>query len=293
MPEGACGLRIAEAEVLEYYWADYNAFALGSPMPNSPFGPPNSTTNPPGVALEPLIEFTGPYGENCGEETVFHAPLTGDYPTFANGTPQGAGALVFQALPGEVVWLTEQFNVWEPEEDPGQEEDPDFVSVCELFPDMCVEPGFTTEDPCNSNIFDCGYINQNIYGFKQSAVQISRDTLALQKTFYIDTDKESSSRTTLETSLKGAEKQFLELSSNIDGIIATLARTTKSTDNEQRNKLNVMQRLTRQSLDSCKREISTYQDSRNRTEAMFRACNTFETNVEFLSHLMKKVIATR
>lgn len=159
-PEGACGMRVNGADLLEFYWAEYNAYGLGSPMAEAPFGPPSSATyNFPAEPLETVIEFTGSIAEGCGEEWVFHGPLTGDWPTFGNGTPSEAGALVFQVLPNGVDWLEENFQVWEePVDDPWGEE-PEFPSFCEQWPDACdPNPGFTYEDPCNSSLWEsiCG-----------------------------------------------------------------------------------------------------------------------------------------
>lgn len=154
LPDGACGVRVGENDVLEWYWAEYNPYGLVDPMPGPPDGPPNSTTNPPGNSPAALVEFTGPFGDGCGDEYVFHNPTTGIYPELADGTPAGSGALVFQVLPGSVEWLTKGFTLWESDDD-DIGEDPGFVSICELFPDVCIDPGFVTEDPCLSNVINC------------------------------------------------------------------------------------------------------------------------------------------
>jgi hypothetical protein len=133
-------------------------------MPEPPWGPPSSATYDfPEVALEPVIEFTGPLGDGCEDEWVFHLPLTGDWPTFPNGTPSGAGALVFQVtLPNDIEWLDAGFQVWEPPVEDPWGEDPDFPTECSLFPDLCEEPAFTYDSPCNSNLWDdlCGAAEQ-------------------------------------------------------------------------------------------------------------------------------------
>ncbi|MEZ5593459.1 MAG: hypothetical protein R3F53_23235 [Gammaproteobacteria bacterium] len=166
LPEGSCGMSISGADLLAFYWAEYNPYMLGAPMPEPPWGPPSSATYDfPAEALEAVIEFTGPFGDNCEDEWVFHLPLAGDWPVFPNGTPSGAGALVFQITsPNDVEWLNAGFQVWEPPgEGPGQGEDPEFPSFCEQWPDACDEdPGFTYDDPCNSSVWSdvCGDAGQ-------------------------------------------------------------------------------------------------------------------------------------
>ncbi|MDH3974264.1 MAG: hypothetical protein OEV42_08295 [Deltaproteobacteria bacterium] len=157
VPEGVCGMRISATALLDsFYWAEYSEFTLGSPMQEPPFGPPSSATYDfPEEDLEAVIEFTGPLGNNCEDEWVFHLPLTGDWPTWANGTPQGGGALVFNVLPNEIDWLDSGFQVWEePGEDPTDQEEPEFANICDAFPDLCVEPGFAYDSPCNSRTFE-------------------------------------------------------------------------------------------------------------------------------------------
>lgn len=110
-----------------------------------------------------MIEFTGPLGDNCEDKWVFHLPLTGDWTTWPNGTPSGAGALVFQVtLPNDVEWLDAGFQVWEPPgENPGQGEDPDFPTEYEMFPDLCEEPKFTYESHCAAASVTCRRLSVN------------------------------------------------------------------------------------------------------------------------------------
>ena len=166
-PEGVCGMRVNSADLLSFYWAEYNPYNLGDPMAEAPFGPPSSATYDfPAVALETVIEFTGPLGENCEDEWVFHLPLTGDWPTHLNGTPDGAGALVFQITQlYDVDWLDAGFQVWEaPGEEPGQSEDPEIIPFCEQWPDAHAcseEPEITFEIPCDYNLWSsCEDINR-------------------------------------------------------------------------------------------------------------------------------------
>ncbi len=158
LPDGACGMRVSGADLLyDFYWTEYNAIGLGDPMPEPPWGPPSSATYDfPDEALEAVIEFTGPLAEGCEDEWVFHLPLAGDWPVWLNGTPSGAGALVFNVtLPNDIEWLESGFQVWEPPgEDPGDQKDPEFPSICELWPDLCEEPELTYSTPCHSLIAD-------------------------------------------------------------------------------------------------------------------------------------------
>lgn len=160
LPEGACGLRVAEQDVMDWHWADYNPYGLGQPMADPPYGPPNSGTHPPGTSLDSLIEFTGPLGPGCGSEFAFLGPATGSAGTEASGAAAGAGALVFQVYDwSDVVWLNGNFSEWTPPSTPDFDE-PEIVGVCDLFPNLCIEPTFTTENPCASNVFDCGDTGQ-------------------------------------------------------------------------------------------------------------------------------------
>ena len=164
-PEGTCGMRVNGADLLSFHWAEYNPYNLGDPMAEAPFGPPSSATYDfPAVALEAVIEFTGPLSEECEDEWVFHLPLTGDWPTHLNGTPDGAGALVFQITQlYDVEWLDAGFQIWEaPGEEPGQSEDPEILPFCEQWPDACDEvPEITYEIPCDYNLWSsCDDINR-------------------------------------------------------------------------------------------------------------------------------------
>ncbi|MEJ2406843.1 MAG: hypothetical protein P8171_21620 [Candidatus Thiodiazotropha sp.] len=270
MPEGACGLRVSEANVLEYYWSEYNAFGMGSQMSAPPLGPPNSSSNPLGESLESFIEFTGPYGENCGEETIFHGPMTGDYPTFSNGTPEGAGSLVFQVLPDSVEWLTESFTPWEPNDEPINEEDPDPVSVCEIYPDLCIEPKFTTENPCDSNIFECHSIHQNIIAFKQavSGIDVNASVLELRM------DKRPFDKIVGTMS---------ELSQSVNSVIKQLKLQSTRQSLEKQNRLNSLLNLTKQSFETCERNIRAYPTYRTDASKIALSCTAFKTNANTLS----------
>jgi len=172
MPDGACGMRVNHYDTLSYYWAEYSSGGLGQPMADPPFGPPNSESNPPGSSVFPLFEFTGPFGDDCGSDFVFLGPSTGNHPEWPNGTPQNGGALVFQTLPGSVEWLTESFSVWaEPDSSIGP--DPVPVSICQVFPDMCIPPEFTWEDPCSAGLIDCIGYSQAGGGAFQAAQVVS------------------------------------------------------------------------------------------------------------------------
>lgn len=164
-PAGVCGMRVNGADLLSFHWAEYNPYNLGDPMAEAPFGPPSSATYDfPAVALETVIEFTGPLSEECEDEWVFHLPLTGDWPTHLNGTPDGAGALVFQITQlYDVDWLDAGFQIWDaPGEEPGQSEDPEIIPFCEQWPDACSEePEITYEIPCDYNLWSsCEEINR-------------------------------------------------------------------------------------------------------------------------------------
>ncbi|MCF6323991.1 MAG: hypothetical protein L3J89_06690 [Gammaproteobacteria bacterium] len=143
VPDGVCGMSINGVDLLAFHWTEYNEYNLGSPMPAPPLGPPSDAEYDfPGEALEGVIRFTGPLSDNCEDEWVFQLPLTGAWPVLPNGTPSGAGALVFQTI--DVVWLDESFQIWVPADDgPGSQEDPEFPSFCEVWPDLCGDPEFT------------------------------------------------------------------------------------------------------------------------------------------------------
>jgi hypothetical protein len=278
MPEGACGIRVSEYDTLEWYWAEYNGFGLLAPMPDPFGGPPNSTTNPPGNSLYPLIEFTGPFGDECGDEFVFLDPTTGIHPTWANGIPQGSSALVFQTLPGGVEWLTESFTLWEPPgDDPGDEPDPEYVNICELFPDLCIEPGFVYEDPCRSNIFDCGDSVGAGVGALKAAVAVSAGELVLAELGASTSDpklRQVALDDVLETVrwAQDAHRSVVEFGARLIGDVAPKARHP-----ETRLELDALQiaiDLAEAGLASCTREVEALRSTKGRTATRaLEACN--------------------
>ncbi|MEZ5581410.1 MAG: hypothetical protein R3F37_00215 [Candidatus Competibacteraceae bacterium] len=80
LPEGVCGMRVSGADLLyEFYWAEYNPFNLGQPMPEPPFGPPSSATYDfPDVALKPssnLPDHSATIARRMGAPSAAHRRL--------------------------------------------------------------------------------------------------------------------------------------------------------------------------------------------------------------------------
>lgn len=139
LPEGACGLRVTNANALAWAWYEGGVFA------QTPMDVPNNGWFPPDNQLVWLIEFTGPFSDDCNSPYVFHTPATpGAEP------PPGAIALVVQFLDGDdVEFLDFDFDVYEPPELP--EPDPEIddpVSICEAIPEFCEMPDTFVQDPC-------------------------------------------------------------------------------------------------------------------------------------------------
>lgn len=141
LPEGACGMRLLSNNVLAWYWAEGDVFPIGE------LNVPNNGWQPPANVLTELIEFTGQFGGDCEGEYVFHTPAT---PTAE--PPPGAIALVVQFVdPDDVVFLNENFQIWEAPEPSEPQEPPDQEDICEAVPEFCEGPvGSFVEDPCAS-----------------------------------------------------------------------------------------------------------------------------------------------
>lgn len=139
LPDGACGLRVTNANALAWAWYEGGVFAM------TPMDIPGNGWFPPDNQLVWLIEFTGPFAEGCNSPYVFHTPATpGSEP------PEGAIALVVQFLDDDKVeFLDFDFDVYEPPEPP--EPDPDVddpVSICEAIPEFCEMPDTFVQAPC-------------------------------------------------------------------------------------------------------------------------------------------------
>ncbi len=260
VPEGVCGMRVSAAALLyDFYWAEYNEFVLGSPMQEPPFGPPSSATYEfPEVALEAVIEFTGPLGNNCESEWVFHLPLTGDWPTWANGTPQGGGALVFNVLPNEIEWLNSGFQVWEPPGGgPGDLDEPNFVTICEGFPDLCIEPGYAYDSPCNSSI---------IRDLCDDYTALDKISLGGERLVRIAiTELASASITQYRNKFQKAQAAFflaLEKSKSLKNISQRI-EDSNLRDAESRNKLSLSIGITEITLRSCLQSVAEKIENRS------------------------------
>jgi len=143
LPDGACGMRLTNANVLAWYWAEGEVFPTGE------LNVENNGWMPPANQLLWLIEFTGPFGGDCDGEYVFHTPATPD-----SEPPPGAIALVVQFVePDDVEFLTGNFHVWEPPEPPEPEEPPDPDDICEEVPEFCEIPDSLVENPCYLDIW--------------------------------------------------------------------------------------------------------------------------------------------
>ena len=145
-PEGACGMRLKSNILLAWSWhsgdveptgvleVDYNGVDYNGWMP-------------PGNELQVVIEFTGPFGDDCDGPYVFHAPAPPN-----SEPPPGAVALSVQFVPpDDVEFLDENFHVFEPPEPPEHREPPDPDDFCEQVPEACENemPDSYVLDPCN------------------------------------------------------------------------------------------------------------------------------------------------
>ncbi|MDQ3774877.1 MAG: hypothetical protein M3461_11190 [Pseudomonadota bacterium] len=140
-PEGACGMRLKNDILLAWHWHS------GDVEPTGDLELENNGWIAPDNELQVVIEFTGPFADDCDGPYVFHAPAPPN-----SEPPPGAVALSVQFVsPDEVEFLDENFHVFEPPEPPEHREPPDDPEqdFCEQVTVACENPDSYLLDPCS------------------------------------------------------------------------------------------------------------------------------------------------